>query len=694
MNSVSYQAVGEIGVITVHYPPVNALSLAVRTGLGESLARANADPDIKAILIRCDGKTFIAGADIKELQKGWHLKNPTLGEIQAMLETGKPSIAAIHGTALGGGYELALTCHARIALNDAAIGLPEVKLGLLPGAGGTQRLTRLCGPAAALDIIVSGRQVPASEALQLGAIDAIVTDLDEAALTFARDFAARPAPAPVIARNEAIAGIDPDIFAAARKQAARKSRGAEAPLAIIACIEQACELTPAEGLRFERAEFDGLFGSDQHKALTHYFFAEREARKIPGLPGELAAVRIERAGVIGTGTMGRGIAVVLANAGIEVRLVDTNSDAAKLGMEAIKGIYDGSAARGIQTRDAADAALKRIKLGGYEDLGEVDLVVEAAPEIMELKRTIFARLDASTPPRAILATNTSSLDIDSIAAATARPERVIGAHFFSPAHIMKLLELVRGTTTGPEAIAAMMSLAARLGKTPVLAGNCDGFIGNRMLQYYTGQSEFLMEHGIAPERIDAVAERFGMPMGPVALRDLAGIDVSVLVRKERMKTLPEGERMSPILERMVEAGRFGRKNGKGFYRYEGGERSPAPQAAAIIAGVASDLGIPAREFSDEEIRDRLFMPLVNEGAKELEDGIAIRAGDIDVAWVNGYGFPRWRGGPMFWGQSVGFDKVAELAREFGERYGPRWRPTPLLETMVRDGVATWREAGY
>lgn len=693
MSVVSTETAGDIAVVTIDSPPVNTLSVAVRTGLGEALTRANADAAIKAIVLRCKGKTFIAGADLGELAKGLNRQEPTLSALQTMLESGKPVVAAIHGAALGGGYELALTCAARVALADARIGLPEVALGLLPGAGGTQRLTRLCGPKAALDIIVSGRHVSAQEAQSLGAIDAIVPDLDDAAIAYARTLAATTPPAPVIERTDKIASVDPELFAAARKDAERRSRGALAPAAIIDCIEQACTASPQDGLAFERAEFAKLNASDQRKALTYYFFAEREARKIPGLPKDVATQEINQSAIIGAGLMGRGIAIVLANAGIDVALVDADPEAAARGREEIGKLYAASVERGVLTGDAAAAAHARIRASGYEDIGRPDIVIEAVPEIMTLKRDIFARLDAITPPHTILATNTSSLNIDHIAASTGRPDKVIGAHFFSPAHIMKLLEIVRGAHTGPSAIATLMALATRLKKIPVLAGNCDGFIGNRMLQYYTGQSEFLMEQGVEPARIDAVAEAFGMPMGPVAMRDMAGIDVSVLVRKERIKTLPPGERLSPLQERMFEAGRLGQKNGRGFYRYEGRKRLPDPEAQAIIDAAARELGIAKREFTDEQIRDRLFMPLVNEGAKELEEGIAIRASDIDVTYVNGYGFPRLRGGPMHWGESIGLDKVLAMAEQLGADYGPRWRPSQLLERLVRDR-ASWRDAGY
>ncbi|MEA1015345.1 3-hydroxyacyl-CoA dehydrogenase NAD-binding domain-containing protein [Sphingosinicella sp. LY1275] len=690
MTAVTVTRRDGVLVLSVDYPPVNALSLAVRTGLAAGIAEANADPAIRGIVIRALGKTFVAGADIKELAAGLHRSSPTLREIQQLLERGKPSVAAIHGTALGGGLELALTCRFRVAVADARVGLPEVKLGLLPGGGGTQRLARLCGPDVALDLCLSGRQASASEALALGIVDALVEDLDQAPVDFL--LAAADASA-IIDRSDKVAGIDPALFDEARNYWRRKARGRIAPAEIIDCIEAACRLSGEDGLAYERAAFQRLFDSEQHHALIHAFLAEREAAKLPGTAAA-SLPPIERAGVVGAGLMGAGIAVVLANAGLAVTLLDIDEASLQRGRERVVQLYAASTARGAITAGAAAAAQARIAYAtDYAALGEVDLAIEAAPERMELKQRIFRALDAATPPHAILATNTSSLDVDAIAAATGRPEQVIGLHFFSPANIMKLVEVVRGAKSSTAALAAAMALAKRLGKVSVLAGNYDGFIANRTLQFYTGQAEFLMEQGAAPEHIDRVAEAFGMPMGPVAMRDMAGLDVAALVRKVRALGLPPEERLSPLIEKMVEAGRLGQKTKAGFYRYEGRDRIPDPAAQAIIDAAGRDLGVERRSFTDEEIRDRLFLPIVNEGARALEDGTALRAGDVDVAWINGYGFPAYRGGPMYWGIKFGLQRVIAMSERLGRDLGPRWRPSPLLVKMAATGQS-WRDAGY
>jgi 3-hydroxyacyl-CoA dehydrogenase len=692
MDAVQYQLVEDVAVLTVEYPPVNALSAAVRTDLNTCLECAKADPAVRAVVIMGGGATFIAGADITEFGTEKSKVQPSLAELQQILEAfPKPTVAAIHGTALGGGFELALTCHARVAVPSAKVGLPEVNLGLLPGAGGTQRLPRLVGVEAAIDIITTGKHVPAAKALALGIIDAVVDSLPVGAIEHARKLAgAGAALQPLIARNERITGVDPDVFATARRDVARKARGKIAPLVIIDCIEAACTLSPTEGLAFELRKFRELYASDQRAALMHYFFAERAARRVPGLTAQPKPIR--SAAVIGAGTMGGGIAMVFANAGIPVCLTDINEEAVAKGLGLIHRNYEVSVGRGSISQVAMDKALAAISTStDYADLANADIVVEAAFERMDIKREIFARLDAVMKPEAILATNTSSLDIDAIAAATSRPGNVVGVHFFSPANIMKLQENIRGRATSEQTIATVMALGKTLGKNVVLAGNCDGFIGNRMLQYYTGEAEFLLEQGATPEQIDRVAEQFGMPMGPISMRDMSGLDVGVLVREARKAKLPAGERFSPILERLVERGRHGMKTGKGFYRYEGREKHADPDAIAIIEQISRELGIERRSFTDEEIQFRLFAPLVNEGAKELEDGTAIRASDIDVAWVNGYGFPAHKGGPMYWGEQVGLGRIYEAALEAARRNGPRWGPGKLLERLVREGKG-WKDA--
>ena len=693
MSTIDYSVDEGVAVLGVDYPPVNALSAAVRVGLSEALEHARGDDAVRAVVILGAGKTFIAGADITEFGTEQSKVKPSLHELQATLESfPKLTVAAIHGTALGGGLELALTAHARVAVASAKVGLPEVNLGILPGAGGTQRLVRLTGVEAALDIVTSGKHFPAGKALELGIVDAIVDELRSGAITFARNALAKGTVfKPVIERDEKVRGIDPALFAAFRAKTAKKARGRLAPMVIIDCIEAATMMSAADGLAFETAKFQELFASPQRAALMHYFFAERQARKIPGIPGEVKPKIIASAAVIGSGTMGGGIAMVFANAGIPVKLVDISQEALDKGLGIVAKNYAISVGRGSMAQAKADKALSLISgTTDYAEISEIDIAVEAVFEKMGLKKAIFAQLDAVMKPGAILATNTSSLDIDQIAAATSRPGDVIGVHFFSPANVMKLQENVRGRLSSPQTIATVMELGRVLGKVVVLAGNCDGFIGNRMLQYYTGEAEFLLEQGATPEQIDRVAEKFGMPMGPISMRDMSGLDVGVLVRKERVKTLPKGERMSPILERLVEAGRTGMKVGKGFYRYDGRDKSPDPEATAIIEQVSASFGIERRSFTDEELEARLFAPLVNEGAKELEDGTAIRAGDIDVAWVNGYGFPAHKGGPMFWGQQYGLDNVHALAVEAEKRNGPRWAPSPLLARLAAEGKG-WDE---
>jgi len=686
MSAVNYEIEGEVAVLTIDNPPVNALSAAVRSGLGAALERARSDEAVRAVVILGGGQTFIAGADITEMGTEKGKASPTLFDLQDVLEAFlKPVVAAIHGNALGGGLELALTCHARVAVASAKVGLPEVNLGLLPGAGGTQRLPRLTGVEVAIDLITTGKHIPAVKALDLGIIDAIVDDARAGGCAFAREvLAQRRAFVPVIERNGKITGIAPEVFAQARKSVSKKARGKIAPMVIIDCIEAACTQPAQQALAFEKVKFAELYASDQRIALMHYFFAEREARKVPGLVAEAKPIR--SAAVIGAGMMGSGIAMVFANAGIPVTLVDVSGEALAKGMAAIRKNYAISVGRGSMPQAKMDAALAHIATAiDYQDFADVDIVVEAVFEKMDLKKEIFKRLDAVMMPGAILATNTSSLDIDQIAAMTKRPQDVIGVHFFSPANIMKLQENIRGAQSSDRTIATVMALGKTLGKNAVLAGNCDGFIGNRMLQYYTGEAEFLMEQGATPEQIDRVAEMFGMPMGPISMRDMSGLDIGVLVRQERKKTLPEGERFSPILERLVERGRCGLKTGKGFYRYEDRDKFPDPETTQIIEAVAHEFGIERRTFTDEEIAFRLFAPLVNEGAKELEDGTAIRASDIDVVWVNGYGFPAHKGGPMFWGEQVGLDKVYDAALAAARRNGPRWAPGKLLERLAREG---------
>lgn len=687
MSALNYSVHGNIAVLTVNNPPVNALSHSVRLSLDEGLKAAAADAAIQAIIIIGGGTTYIAGADIKEFGKP--ILSPRLLDIQNTLEASpKPVISAIHGTALGGGLEIALACHYRVAAPSAKVGLPEVKLGLLPGAGGTQRLPRLVGVAVALDMITSGDPINAEKALAYGVIGEVIAgDLLQGAIAFAQKIVAENRPLRAVkSLNEKIANIDRQIFTDFRKSHEKKFHGLFAPWKIIECIEAACFKPTDVAFQFERDGFQECHDSPQRAALIHLFFAERTARKIPDIPADVKPLPIKKAAIIGAGTMGGGIAMCFANAGIPVKLIDISGDAVSAGLKRIQGNYSTSVARGSITQAQMDQRLALIEgAATYDAVNDVDIVIEAVFENMELKQEIFAKLDAIAPTHCILGSNTSSLRIDIIAAATARPDKVIGTHFFSPANVMKLMENVRGAASSAQTIATVMELGKTINKIPVLAGNCDGFIGNRMLQYYAGRAEFLLEEGCTPAQVDAVAEKFGMPMGPLAMRDLSGMDVGILVRKERAKTLPPEERFSPIMERLVNNGWYGQKTGKGFYLYEGRNRLPNPDALQLIEQVSKDFGVQRRDWSDEEIAAHLFHPLVNEGVRILEDKIAIRASDIDITWVNGYGFPHYYGGPMFWGEKVGLDKVLATAQELGEKHGRRWKPSALLERLVKEG---------
>jgi len=687
VSAVKYRLDGNVAVLEIDNPPVNATSISVREGLAEALKDAGSDPAVAAIVLAGSNGVFLAGADINEISSGLSNKFPTLRDLQAQMEAvPKPIVAAMQGVALGGGFEIALACHWRVAAKGAKVGLPEVKLGLLPGAGGTQRFTRLAGPQAALDAITSGGQIDARRALELGLIDAVADDEVVAeAIVFARQAAADERPLRLASNvAERITGVDPAVFTAFRKKLEGKARGQLAPWRIIDCIEAACTRPKDEAFQLERDWYNECRNSAQRKALVHLFFAEREARKIPDVPPDARPLPIRSAAIIGAGTMGGGIAMNFANAGIPVQLLELNQEALDRGLGLVKKNYAASVARGSLTQEAMDHALSLVQgVTQYEALAGSDIVIEAVFEDMQVKKDVFTRLDAVCGPEAILATNTSSLDIDAIAEMTSRPQNVIGTHFFSPANVMKLLENVRGRHSSAQTIATAMSLGKLLGKVVVLAGNCDGFIGNRMLQFYSGEAEFLLEEGATPEQIDRVMEGFGFAMGPLAVRDLAGNDVGYLIRKSRK--IPDDERFSPILQRVFEAGRLGQKSGKGFYRYEGRTRIPDPQIMTLIEGVSRDLGITRREIPDEEILSRLLHPLVNEGAKIVEEEIAIRASDVDVVYVNGYGFPAYKGGPMFWAQEIGFGQVVETMRRLAPTHGQRWRPAALLERLASTG---------
>ena len=672
---------GPIAVLTVNNPPVNALSHGVRLGLRDGLRAAGADASVQAIVIACAGRTFIAGADITEFGKP--MKEPGLHEVLDVIEQSpKPVVAAIHGTALGGGLEVTLACHWRIGVRTARLGLPEVKLGLLPGAGGTQRLPRLVGVEKALSMIVSGEPIGAEEAHRTGLLDELAEgDLTAAAAAFAQRVVAERRPLRKVRDLDdkvASARGKPEIFARFRESVARQTRGFRAPERCIRAVEAAVERPFGEGLRLERELFLELVASPESKAQRYAFFAEREAAKIPDVPADTPVREVRKAAVIGAGTMGGGIAMNFANVGIPVTVVEVGREALDRGIGVVRRNYEATAARGRLT--PTDVERRMALITPTTDFGAVadaDLVIEAVFEEMPIKKEVFAKLDAICKPDAVLATNTSTLDVNEIAAATRRPESVVGTHFFSPANVMRLLENVRGAKSSKTAIATAMAVGRRIGKVPVLVGVCYGFVGNRMLHQRSKQAERLILEGALPQQVDRVLYDFGFPMGPFAMGDLAGLDVGWRIRKGR------GER-ALVADRLCELGRFGQKTGAGFYRYEG-DRTPRPDpdVEKIIVDVSTAHGITRRPISDEEILERLLYPMVNEGAKILEEKIAVRPSDIDVIWIYGYGWPVYRGGPMFWADSIGLRKIRDRILELGRGTARDfWRPAALLDRLA------------
>ncbi len=684
-QSVSLDRQGRIAVVTVNNPPVNALSHHVRQGLRDAINQAAGDAGAAAIVIACAGRTFIAGADITEFGKP--PQEPTLSQVQDVIERGpKPIVAAIHGTALGGGLELAMTCHWRVAVKTARLGQPEVKLGLIPGGGGTQRLPRLVGVEKALAMIVGGDPIGGEEAKRLGLVDEIVDgDLTAGAIAFAERVVNEKRPLRKVrdlGDKVAAARGKPEIFSEFRKSVARQTRGFKAPEACIRAVEAAVSLPFDQGLARERELFVETLNSPESKAQRYFFFAEREAAKIPDVPAETPAAEIRKAAVIGAGTMGGGIAMNFANVGIPVTVIEVASEALDRGLGVVRKNYEATAAKGRLTKDDVEKRMGLIQgTTDFNALADADLVVEAVFEEMPIKKDVFARLDKVAKASAVLATNTSTLDVDEIAAATRRPESVVGMHFFSPANVMRLLEVVRGEKSAKPAIATAMAIGRRINKVPVLVGVCHGFVGNRMLHQRGKQSERLLLEGASPQQVDKVLTDFGLPMGPFAMSDLAGLDVGWRIRKGR------GER-APVADRLCEMGRFGQKTGSGFFKYEGGDRTPKPdpEVDRIVAEVSREAGVQRRSISDDEIRERLLYPMVNEGAKILEEGKAIRASDIDVIWVYGYGWPVYRGGPMFWADQIGLKTIRDRLLAFEKQTGSDfWRPAPLLNKLADQG---------
>ena len=692
---VSYELRENIGVILVNNPPVNALAQEVRLGILNAVNAAQEDAS-QAIVLACEGRTFIAGADITEFGKP--PKDPGLPEVLTAIEnSSKPVVAAIHGTALGGGFEVALACHYRCASPSAKVGLPEVKLGLLPGAGGTQRVPRITGVQAALDMITSGNPIRAVKANAMGLVDEVLADEDVVggASEYTKGLIEAGAPLKRI-RDITIdpSSLEPDFFDNARKQLARRARGQIAQDRIVSCLEAAVNLPIDEGLERERELFRELVVSPESAAMRHIFFAERQAAKIKDVAKDTSLRPIEKVAVIGGGTMGGGIAMCFANVGIPVVLLEINDEAIGRGMGIIRKNYTITVQKGKLAGDRMEERIGLISgTTSYDDIRDVDMVIEAVFENLDLKKEVFGKLDTVCKPGCILATNTSYQDVDAIAEATSRPKDVVGMHFFSPANVMKLLEVVRGVATADDVLATVMQIGKKIGKVCALSGVCYGFIGNRMLGGYGREAQMLLLDGCTPAQVDGALEAFGMAMGPLAMGDLAGLDVGYKARQARTD-LPDDPKLYRMGTLLVEMGRHGQKTGTGFYKYdpETRKRMSDPEVEVLIIEEAGKMDIEQREISNDEILARCFYPLINEGAKILEEGIAQRASDIDVVYIYGYAFPVAKGGPMHYADSVGlknvYDKICEYRDRYGEEY---WQPAPLLKQLAEEGksFAQW-----
>ena len=681
---------GNVGIIWINNPPVNAISVGVRAALIDGVAKLAQDPQIKIGVLACEGRTFMAGADITEFGKP--PLSPGLHEaIGAVESSAKPIVAAIHGTAFGGGLEVALACHYRVAIAGATIGLPEVKLGLLPGAGGTQRLPRLIGIEAALGIIVSGDPVPATQAAKAGVIDKIVEGgLLEGALGYASDLAAQNAPLRKVRDLKVDAGkIPPGFFDEVRKRVAKDKKNLFAPQRIVDALEAAATLPFEKGMARERELFLQCAQNAQSKALQHVFFAERKAANVPNLDKNVAKRDIKSVAIIGAGTMGGGIAMNFLNVGIPVTLLEMTQDALDRGVGVIRKNYDNTASKGRLTPEQVQQRMALLKPTlSYDDLRDADLVIEAVFETMAIKKDVFAKLDKAVKKGAILASNTSYLSIDEIAGSTSRPGDVIGMHFFSPANVMRLLEIVRGANTSQDVLVTVVDLAKRINKVGVVCGNRDGFIGNRMLGGYAYQASLMVLEGAMPEQVDAALRNFGMPMGVLQMSDLAGLDVGYKSRKDRDPASFDG-RVSRSADLLVEMGRMGQKTQAGYYDYAPGDRTPRPSplVAEILGKVSKEYGIARRTFTDEEIVERCFLALMNVGCEVLREGVAYRASDIDIVYLYGYGFPAYRGGPMFWAENaVGLKTALQKLKEYSAATGGKWlQVSPLLEKLVAEG---------
>jgi 3-hydroxyacyl-CoA dehydrogenase len=692
-GTVHYELRGNVALMTVDNPPVNPLSSGVRQGLSDGVSKALADDNVQAMVLTGEGRAFIAGADISEF--GSKSQGPSLHDcLNTMDASSKPIIAALNGTAFGGGLEVALCCHYRVIAPKAQVGLPEVKLGLLPGAGGTQRLPRLIGAEKALDFILSGDPIPGLEAKDLGIVDAVIDgDIVEGGIAFAQNIVAQGSPIRRIRDESEVVARDrdrPEIFDAARQKSARRMRKRFAPEMIIQCVEAAVNVGDFDaGMKIEQECFAKCLNHPQREALIHMFFSEREVAKIPDVPRDTPTQKIAQAGVIGCGTMGGGISMSFLNVGIPVTVVEVDQKALDRGVGVIQRNYDIQVQRGRMT---ADEVAQRMSLltgtTNFEDLGSADVIIEAIYENIDVKVETFKKIEAVAKLGAILASNTSGLDIDRMAAATTRPEAVIGLHFFSPANVMRLLEVVRGEKTSIEVVASAMKLGKTLNKIAVLSGNAPGFIGNRLLAGYTRQAGEIILQGATPYQVDNVLLGFGMPMGPFQMNDLVGLDLGWRARKLAGMKPEDVPITARVADKLCELERFGQKNNRGYYIYPEGSRAGQadPEVVEIVEQTSAELGITRRKIDDEEVLKRCLYPLINEGARVLENGIAIRPCDIDIVYINGYGFPEVTGGPMFWADQLGLDKILADIKRFSQEYGGDiWKAAPLLERLVAEG---------
>ena len=689
-GTARFEVRGKVALITLDNPPVNGMSHAVRSAMLEGLDRALGDPKVDAIVLTGAGKAFSGGADIKEFNTPKMLAEPTLRTLIAAFESSpKPVIAALHTTAMGGGLELPLGCHFRVATKGAQIALPEVKLGLLPGAGGTQRLPRAVGLETALNMIVSGAPVPSEQLAAAGLFDEMIEgDIVEGAIAFANKVIAEKRPLKPLRARKVDHPNAQAFLQFSRNTVGAMAKGYPAPLKCIDAVAASVDKPFDEGLRIERELFTQLLMGPESQALRHAFFAERAAAKIPDVPEDTPRRPLAKVAVIGAGTMGGGIAMNFLNAGIPVTILETKQEALDRGLATIRKNYESTVKKGRLTADKMESRLALLKPTlSYDDLKDADLIIEAVFEEMGVKEQVFGKLDAVAKPGAILATNTSTLDVNRIAQATKRPQDVLGMHFFSPANVMKLLEVVRAKATAKDVLATVMDVSKKIKKTAVVSGVCDGFIGNRMLKYYGRQANELVEEGASPQQVDRAMEKFGMAMGPFRVGDLAGNDIGWAIRK-RLYAEDPTLRKQPIADRLCEMGRFGQKTGAGWYRYEAGRRDAIadPVVDQVIAEVRKASGITPRKISDEEIVERCVYALVNEGARILEEGIAARASDIDMVYLTGYGFPLFRGGPMKYADTVGLVAVERAMKRFHEQTSEEfWKPAPLLAKLAAEG---------